>query len=364
MASKVEKKSKVVVVGGGIAGALLAKSLQFHADVVLIDPKEYFEITYANLRAKVEPSFAERSVVKHSDYFTKGRIVVAYASGVTETEVLTSNGECIPYDYLVIATGNDDSYPKSRSKRLEQYQEDFANIKSADSVLVIGGGSTGVELAGEIAVDFPEKKVTLVHKNTRLLDFMGQKASSKTLDWLVSKNVKVILGQTVDLKSHQDGDKVYKTSGGETIIADCHFFCAGIPLGTKWLKESILRDALTDGGRVMVDQHLRVKGRKNIFAIGDITDIPEIKQGLFAMQHANVTAKNLKLLMYGGKESKMATYKAGPDMAIVSLGRKDAVMQSPMSTMIGRIPGFMKSSDQFVGKTRKQMGIDASCFGL
>lgn len=151
---------------------------------------------------------------------------------------------------------------------------DYAKIKSADSVLIVGGGSTGVELAGEIAVDFPEKKVTLVHKNSRLLDFMGPKASSKTLDWLISKNVKVILGQTVDLKSHQDGDKTYRTSNGETITADCHFFCAGIPLGTSWIKESVLKDALNDGGRVMVDEHLRVKGRKNIFAVGDITDIP------------------------------------------------------------------------------------------
>ncbi|OVA07141.1 FAD-dependent pyridine nucleotide-disulfide oxidoreductase [Macleaya cordata] len=363
MSSK-EGKKKVVVVGGGISGALLAKSLQFHADVVLIDPKEYFEITYANLRAKVEPSFAERSVVKHSDYFTNGRIVVSYAVGVTETGVLTSDGHLIPYDYLVIATGNNDSYPKTRSMRLEQYEEDYEKIKSANSVLIVGGGSTGVELAGEIAVDFPEKKVTLVHKNSRLLDFMGVKASRKTLDWLTSKNVEVILGQTVDLNSHSDGAKTYQTSKGETITADCHFFCAGVPLGSSWIKESVLKDALDAGGRLMVDEHLRIKGRKNVFAIGDITDIPEIKQGFFAMQHAMVTAKNLKLLIYGGKESKMATYKAGPDMAIVSLGRKDAVVQYPMTTMIGRIPGFMKSSDQFVGKTRKQMGIDTSCFPL
>ncbi|KAI3875608.1 hypothetical protein MKX03_001559 [Papaver bracteatum] len=368
MASKAENKSSkvIVVVGGGIAGALVAKSLQFHAHVVIIDPKEYFEITYANLRAKVEPSFAERSVVKHSDYFTKGRIVIAYATGVTDAEVITSDGEHIPYDYLVIATGaNENTYPISRNKRLEQYKEHFARIKLADSVLVIGGGSTGVELAGEIAVDFPEKKLTLVHKYMRLLDFIGPKASCKALDWFISKNVNVILGQTVDLESHQNGNKIYKTSGGETIMADCHFYCAGIPWGMSWLKDSVLRDAVNDGGRVMVDEHLRVKGRKNIFAIGDITDIPEIKQGLNAIQHANVAVKNLRLLMHRGDENKMATYEASPDMAVVSLGRKDAVMQSPMSTMIGRIPGFVKSHDQFVGKTRRLMGIDASsCFWL
>ncbi|RZC71916.1 hypothetical protein C5167_035080 [Papaver somniferum] len=312
MASKVENKSSkvIVVVGGGIAGALVAKSLQFHAHVVLIDPKEYFEITYANLRAKVEPSFAERSVVKHGDYFTKGRMVIAYATGVTDTEVLTSDGEHIPYDYLVVATGaNENTYPISRNKRLEQYKEHYAKIKSADSVLVIGGGSTGVELAGEIAVDFPEKKLTLVHKYTRLLDSLDRKHLARL--W------------NVDLESHQKGDKTYKTSGGETIMADCHFYCAGIPWGMSWLKDSVLRDAVNDGGRVMVDKHLRIKDRKNAFAIGDITDVPEIKQGLNAIQHANVA---VKLLMHRGNENKMATYEASPDMAVVSLGRKDAVM--------------------------------------
>ncbi|KAI3879008.1 hypothetical protein MKW92_046032, partial [Papaver armeniacum] len=52
----------------------------------------------------------------------------------------------------------------------------------------------------------------------------------------------------------------------------------------------------------MVDEHLRVKGHKNVFAIGDITDIPEMKQGYLAQNHAVLVAKNVMLLMDGGKE--------------------------------------------------------------
>ncbi|KAI3995304.1 hypothetical protein MKX01_032106 [Papaver californicum] len=239
----------------GIPGGLVVKSLQFHAPL-----KEYFEITYANLRAKVEPSFAERSVVKHIDYFTKGRIVIAYVTGVIDTEVLTSDSEHSPYDYLVIVTGaNENTYPISRSKRLNNIKNvhlnsavckhlcfgivlwnlNFAKMKSAGLVLVIGGGSTGVELAGEIAVDFPEKKPTLVHKYARLLDFIGPKASCKALDWFISKNVNIILG--------------------ETILADCHFYCAGIPWGMPWLKDCVLRDVVTYGGRVMFHSYVQTK---------------------------------------------------------------------------------------------------------
>lgn len=129
-----------------------------------------------------------------------------------------------------------------------------------------------MELAGEIAVDFPDKKLTLVHKGPRLMEFIGAKAADKTLRWLKSKNIEVKLEQSVDLNSTTDGH--YQTSLGETIEADCHFLCIGKPLATAWLKETVFKNDLDAQGRIKVDGQLRVKGRNNIFAIGDITDIP------------------------------------------------------------------------------------------
>ncbi|KAK2380049.1 apoptosis-inducing factor protein A [Trifolium repens] len=352
-------EERVVILGGGVAGSLIAKSLQFHSHVTLVDPKEYFEISWAGLRAMVEPSFAERTVINHRDYFTKGDLVTSSAVNVTETEVLTADGRQIAYDYLVIATGHADPVPKLRSERLHQYKEENEKIKSARSILIVGGGPTGVELAGEIAIDFPDKKITLVHKGPRLLEFIGAKAADKTLKWLKSKKVEVKLEQAVDLNSTTDGErKIYQTSVGETIEADCHFLCTGKPLASAWLKETVLKNDLDVEGRIKVDENLRVKGRSNIFAIGDITDISELKQGFLAQKQAGVVAKNMRLMMEGGKECWRETYKPHPAMAIVSLGRHDAVAQFPFLTISGRIPGFIKSRDLFVGKTRKQMGLN------
>lgn len=87
-------------------------------------------------------------------------------------------------------------------------------------------------------------------------------------------------------------------------------------------------------------------------------ELQEIKQGFLAHKHALVAAKNLKLLMTEGKESKVATYKPGSAIALVSLGRKDAVAQFPFTTIIGRVPGWIKSGDLFVGRTRKEMGLE------
>lgn len=349
-------KKCVVIVGGGVAGSVVAKNLQDVADVQLIDPKEYFEITWASLRCTVEPSFAERTVIKHSEYAPNANIVCATAASVTENEVTTEEGRAIAYDYLVIATGHCDTYPVTREEKLSNYQADQDKIKAANGILIVGGGPTGVELAGEIAYGFPGKKVTLVHRGSRLLEFIGEKASKKALDWLTSKNVEVIMGQSVDLDSCSNG--VYKTSGGESVVADCHFLCAGKPLGSSWLRESLLKDCIDDKGRLMVNPDMRVKGHANIFAIGDISDVKEMKQGYLAQIHADIVAKNIKLLMNG--KDKLTPYKSGTQMAIVTQGKKEGVAQISCLTMSGRIPGMMKSGDLFVTKTRKALGLKSA----
>ncbi|KAL2923099.1 Apoptosis-inducing factor-like protein A [Bienertia sinuspersici] len=328
----------VVIIGGGIAGALLAKHLQNHARVTLVDPKEYFEIAWASLRSMVDLSFAERSLINYSEFLPQVKLITSYATDITGSEVTTAHGDCIPYDYLVVATA-------------------FDKIKSSSSILIVGGGPSGVELAGEIVNEFPDKKITLVHRGPRLLQFIGQKASQKALEWLTSKKVEVILNQSVSLTPTLEG--VYQTSGGETIVADQYFTCIGNPSASSWLKDTILKNSLDVQGRLAVDKHLRVEGHRNIFAIGDITNLLELKQGYLAMRHADLTAKNLKLLNGGGSEEKMTVYKPGRPIAFVSLGKKDAVAEINGFTMSGCFPGLIKSGDLFLGKTRKTYGLNS-----
>ncbi|KAH0470698.1 hypothetical protein IEQ34_000421 [Dendrobium chrysotoxum] len=150
----------------------------------------------------------------------------------------------------------------------------------------------------------------------------------------------------------------YKTSGGKRIAADLHFVCVDEPMGSEWLQESFLNDGVDENGRLMVEDSLRVVGHNNIFAIGDITNIPELKQGFSAQQHAMLAAKNLKILMRKGKDKKLYKYRPFPKMAVISLGRRNALMQIPFFTAIGFLPGVIKSRDLFVFKTRRLMGLD------
>ncbi|KAI7751482.1 hypothetical protein M8C21_022556 [Ambrosia artemisiifolia] len=355
-----EKKKRVVVIGGGIAGSLLCKTLHkhHHFDFTLIDSKEYFEITWAKLRAMVEPSFAKRTVIDHHEYLPGASIITSDAIGIDEQcQVSTAEGRQIAFDYLVIATGHLTNSHLTKTERLRQFEADYEKIKSSDTILIVGGGPSGVELAGEIVVDFPAKKVKLVHRGSRLLEFISETAGKKALDWLTARNVEVMLGQSVDLDSGSDG--VYLTSSGETIVADCHFICTSEPIGSSWMKETILKYSLDDRGRLMVDKNLRVKGFANIFAIGDVTDVPELKQGYLAQKHALVVANNLKLLIRGEEGKMVKYYPATSALAIVSLGRREALAYILCVAMIGRIPGLIKSKDLFVGKTRRQLGLQA-----
>ncbi|XAR53534.1 NADH:ubiquinone reductase (non-electrogenic) [Bertholletia excelsa] len=320
--------------------------------------KEYFEIPWASLRSLVQPSFAERSIINHKEYLPHAQIIVSDAVDITETTISTAEGHVIAYDYLVIATGHVYTDAPTKSAKISYYQTEHEKISSSKSILIIGGGPTGVELAAEIAVEFPDKKVTLVHRGSRLLEFIGHNAGKKALDWLSSRKVEVIMGQSVNLTSVSE--RVYQTSSGETITADCLFDCTLWPMGSTWLKKTILNSSLDIHGRLMVDENLRVKGHENIFGIGDITDIPEIKQGHTAQKQALVAIKNLKLLMTGSK-CKLSTYRASWPIAFVSLGRNDAVAQILFVTLIGWIPGLIKSRDLFVGKTRKNLGLNSEC---
>ncbi|GJZ19418.1 FAD/NAD(P)-binding oxidoreductase family protein [Tanacetum coccineum] len=174
-------------------------------------------------------------------------------------------GRLVPYDYLVIATGHGAPLPKTRAERLKQYQAENQKIKAAQSILIVGGGPTGVELAGETAVNYLDKKITLVHKGYWLLEFLGVKASKKTLDWLQSKHVEVKLEQTIILEDVVDGSKLYKTSAGKTIKANCVFLCLGKPLASSWLKNTIVRDSLDANGSMIVDENFKSQRAQEYF---------------------------------------------------------------------------------------------------
>ncbi|MCO5577184.1 hypothetical protein L7F22_031008 [Adiantum nelumboides] len=351
------ERKRVVVVGGGLAGAASSKLLEDYADVTLLDPKDHTEVPYARLRCIVDPHFAERSLIPHSDYLKRAKHVLAYAKSASTSEVVTSTGDVLPYDFLVVVTGSTYKGPSTKRERILEFQSENKKLRKAKKILIIGGGPVGVELTGEIVVDFPEKEVILVHGGDRLIEFLGPKASHKAFSWLRQHRVDIRLNELVNIHKVSGAHHLYTTSSGVSIQADCHFPCVGKRIGSSWMQSTFLRERQDTNGRLKVDDFLKVEGCSNIFAAGDVTAIKEIKQGFLAVKHAHVVAENVKRII-ANPSKRLLTYKPlAKPMAFVSLGRHIALAQVPFGTFLGQIPGLLKSKDLFVGKTRRGLGL-------
>jgi hypothetical protein len=84
--------------------------------------KDFFEVPYARLRCIVEPKFAERSIMKHSEYLKKGTFLETSAKSVSGQELVTESGERVPFDFLIIGTGTTFSGPTTKEELLKFYQ--------------------------------------------------------------------------------------------------------------------------------------------------------------------------------------------------------------------------------------------------
>ncbi len=163
-----QSTTHVVIIGGGFAGCKIAQLLLAEPSmrVTLIDPKDFFEMVWVNLRAMVIPDWAQRSIIPFSTFIPRAQLVKDEAASLDTKSVTTKSGKTIEFDFCVIAVGS--SYAgflkaavstSTSSQRLSEMHAFSEQIKSAGSVLIVGGGPSGVELAFEILDVFPNKKV-------------------------------------------------------------------------------------------------------------------------------------------------------------------------------------------------------------
>jgi NADH dehydrogenase FAD-containing subunit len=152
---------QIVIVGAGIAGIKIAKILSQNkqAKVLLVEPKEYFEVPFAQLRALLDPEDFSQGIRKPiSALLPQVEHIQKKASGVKDKSLVLEDGSQLPFDYFVLATGS--YFPSwtflksptaTMNTRQKEVQVEGAELEKASSVLIIGGGPVGVELAGEIA---------------------------------------------------------------------------------------------------------------------------------------------------------------------------------------------------------------------
>jgi apoptosis-inducing factor 2 len=360
--------SRVVVVGGGYGGAAVAKALDADADVVLVEPKDAFVHAAGSLRALVRPDWAHNIFFPYDRLLTRGRVVRDRAVSVAPDGVTLASGERIAADYVVLATGSGYPYPaktdtESSAEALDRLRATHKELADAPRVLIVGAGPVGLELSGEIKAVWPDKHVTVVDPAERLVPGFEPELREELHRQLDALGVDVRLGVALTAppptEPAQAGTFTAATTDGE-ITADIWFRCHGVRVNGGFLDDA-LAAAQTPQGRVRVTATLTVEGHDRVYALGDITDLAEAKMAGYAMQHAEVVAKNIAAQVRG--ERPTATYHPSPVPSILlPLGPEAGVGQFPTPDGVTILPpetvAQYKGADLFTGRFVELFGVD------
>jgi len=371
MHSKQKDRKRIIIIGGGFAGLEAAMRLRSQpADVLLLDRNNYFTfqpLLYQVAMGGLEPNsvaYPLRRIFKNTGNV---KVRVAEVEGIApdEQQVYSSIGK-LPYDYLVIATGSRPQFfglnkdhllplktvPDSLRLRnwiLRRFEEALVekNERKREALfnfIVVGGGPTGVELAGALSEmkrwvlpkDYPDleterMQIYLLEGLNRLLPSMSQKASRKALQYLDKMGVHIGLNKLV---SDYDGRSI--KFGNQHIPSRNIIWTAGVEAAPP---EGFSEKSFAIDRRLVVDLYSRVRGTENIFAVGDVAlmptdNYPEGHPMLapVAMQQGEHLGRNLVNIVKG-KAPKAFKYSNYGVMA--TIGRNKAVADLPGAKIHG-----------------------------
>jgi len=334
---------KVVIIGGGFTGTQCAMDLEKSFDVTLIDSKPYFEFTPGILRTILEPEHEKKIQRLHKNYLKKAKIIIDEVVEVSKKNVsLKKEKEKVSFDYLVIASGSsysapikeEDLIPATRAKELAMYH---GRLEKANKVLIIGGGLVGVELAAEICTHYKNKDVMIAHSKDTLIERNHPKARKYVENFFKKHNVKLLFGERIK-GAEGKVKKKYVSEKGTRIETDMAFICIGIKANYEFMEKNF-SSALNERHQIVVDDNLKVNGCKNIFAGGDITFIKEEKTAQTAEKHSNTIVANINRLESG---EELRKYKSKRKAMLISLGKRDCVLDNGKFVLGGFIPAFLK----------------------
>lgn len=329
---------KIIIMGGGFAGAYCARKLEKDFEVTIIDSKDYFEFTPSVLRTIVEPDHINKIQVRHSQYLHQVKIINEEVKNISPTAVIIKSG-FLTFDYLILCSGSTYHTPikeknlviTSRAEELREYAE---KLKEAQTVLIIGGGLVGVELAAEIVLAYPSKSVTMVHAKSELMERNPAKAREYAQKFLEQKGVQIMFNERVV----SFGKKGYTSDKRNTLTADLAFLCTGIKPNYEYM-EKYCSTSLNERQNICVNPFLQVQGYSHIFAAGDLTNIAEEKTAQNAEKQAEIVVRNIYHLE---KNEPLAEYHSKPRVMVINLGKWDGMLVYKNFVLKGIIPGILK----------------------
>lgn len=362
--------ARVVVVGAGYGGVTVAGGLDEVADVVVIEQKDQFVHHAAALRAAVDSVWGHTIFMPYARLLERGEVIHGTAMRVEGTTVYVAGHEPITGDYLVLATGTTYPFPAKHlvsqaavaKARLEQSRDSIAN---ATRVMLVGAGTVGIEFAGELSSTFPNLEIVMIDRADHVLGTEGyvDELREELTAQLEERGVELVLGAPLSYLPPTDVGVLSRfqveTTKGVKVEADMWFFCYGAQVASGYLHGGYA-DLIRGDGTIMVDEYLRVRGTENVYAVGDLTDIPESKRADAARAHAKVVIANIKDQMAG--QAPSTTYTPDKEWVILPLGADGGASQLVDPDGSVRIVGAketaeIKGTDLMVTMIRGQLHL-------
>jgi NADH dehydrogenase len=361
---------RVVIIGGGFGGLEFAKALSDKdVQLVMFDRHNYHTfqpLLYQVAMAALEPDSIASPLRKVFDNKKNFYFRMALVNEIIpeKSMILTSIGK-LNYDILVVSVGSKTNYfgnqdlmkkcfplkqiPQAldlRSNILQNFEKAVLgnnpdNLRALMNFVIVGGGPTGVELAGALAelknhilprdypeLNFKQMNIYLLEGAPKLLGGMSVKSSDHAIRYLQDLGVIVKLNTVVE---NYDGRTVF-LKDQSTITSNTLIWAAGV---TGNMIPGFRPDAIVRTNRLKVDEYNKVIGYENIYAIGDIaamntTDFPNGHPMLapVAMQQGRHLARNFNNL-FGGKQKPLKPFKYVNKGSMATIGRNRAVVDMP-----------------------------------
>ena len=368
-------RARVVILGGGFGGLNAAQGLRkANVEVVLIDRQNHHvfqPLLYQVATAGLNPAdiaVALRNVLSKQK---NARVVLGEVVGIDRAsrQVRFAQGS-VSYDYLVIAAGMKNHYfgkeeawrPHATGlKNLEEaveirrrmllafeaaeYETDEVKRRKLLTFVVVGGGPTGVEMAGALAevarevmvrdfrtIDSRLARIVLVEGQDRLLPTFSEVSSAAAKRDLEARGVEVVLNTRVG-EITADGVKI----GEEWVEAKNVVWGAGLRAESVVDTLGLEQDRM---GRVVVESSLLAKGDGRIFVVGDVAHFNHDKHGELpglapvAMQQGRHAAENVKRALKGAPLLPFQYFDKG---IMATIGRASAVAEAGPFKMRGVI---------------------------
>ena len=351
-------KPKVVILGGGFGGLAAARALHKAADVTVVDRHNYqtflpllYQVSTAGLAAD-HVAYPIRGALRKTP--VKFRMGSPISIDHKNKEVKLDSSELLKFDHLIIALGSvsaDFGIPgvkeftlgmKTVSEALTiraeimRRFEDLCRFEDDTklSITVVGGGPTGVEMAGAIAelIRGPLKSdqvnaaahidITLIEAGPRLLPPFAPSLSARTKKDLEKLGVKVLVNAAVQEVEHRK----IKLKDGSSIASEITIWAAGVKGSDAMLQLNLP----TLGNRVAVEPTMQVKNYPYVWALGDIAasvdkngnQLPMVAP--VAIQQGKFIAKQIARL---GKNKSLENFKYLDKGSMATIGRNKAVVQ-------------------------------------